>query len=464
MKIINNKNRLILWSILFIISSAYIFLSLQQNIRISVNLLAITAGLVIIPLSFMFYIFKKKDIHVSSWTILLFAFLFRLLFLFQPAQLSDDIYRYLWDGSRSLNGLNPYSASPASIKPADDHSALLLKKINNPELVTIYPPTAQVVFAAGAAASPGITGIKILLIIFDMIMCGIILMILRGMELPAWRAALYAWHPLPVIEIAWSGHIDGVGILFFLFALYLLFVKERQSPECFSGLFLAIKQKTIPLFAGALFAAAVLTKFIVIIYLPVLLLVAASPFTIFLGFLICSILLCIPYIPELQNITGTLGIYLQNWEFSNFAFRTLRDMFSSGDIARIILMILFLICIISIIVFLWIKQRNKSDGRMFTLQSSMGAFYQITLAFLLLSPTLHPWYALYLAALLPFAAGPAGFVLSWAVFLSYNVLIEYTRSGKWIESGSIAAVIWISPFAAYAVSIILKRFFRIWRN
>jgi hypothetical protein len=51
------------------------------------------------------------------------------------------------------------------------------------------------------------------------------------------------------------------------------------------------------------------------------------------------------------------------------------------------------------------------------------ALYAVTIVFLFLTPTLYPWYALYLVSFLPFTAGAAGLILTWSVFLSYRVLI-----------------------------------------
>src|SRR6185295_6960667 len=39
---------------------------------------------------------------------LLFAALFRLSIIFYPPYLSDDIYRYVWDGRVQSAGINPY--------------------------------------------------------------------------------------------------------------------------------------------------------------------------------------------------------------------------------------------------------------------------------------------------------------------------------------------------------------------
>ena len=87
----------------------------------------------------------------------------------------------------------------------------------------------------------------------------------------------------------------------------------------------------------------------------------------------------------------------------------------------------------------------------------MKTFYFITISFLLLIPTLYPWYVLYLACLLPFAAGPAGIVLTWAVFLSYRVLIPYTLLGMWIEDDHTSAMIWIAPAFAFLLAALAKK-------
>ncbi|SLM27701.1 membrane hypothetical protein [Desulfamplus magnetovallimortis] len=96
----------------------------------------------------------------------------------------------------------------------------LLPLINHPELATIYPPAAQITFAIGNFADSALnfnesfTGIKTVLIIMDTLSCLFIIRILKKMKLPACHATIYAWHPLPVLEIAKSGHIDGAAIFF----------------------------------------------------------------------------------------------------------------------------------------------------------------------------------------------------------------------------------------------------------
>jgi len=413
-------------------------------------------------LAFLIYEEGKGKLALSPSTILCFALFFRLLFLFRLPELSDDIYRYLWDGLQVLHGNNPYAAAPFDVRPFDNISASLLAKINHPRLVTIYPPFAQIVFAAGAAISHSIIGFKVLMVILDLGTCALLCKILPRMNLPAGRAIPYAWHPLPIIEIAGSGHVDGVGILLFLLAIYVLLPKPARddAAQDYHRLpSIMAPQYAKPLLAGTVFALAILVKFIPLIYLPALLMATVNPLTFGLGFLTAALLIALPFTPDLTHIFTTLSIYLQNWEFSNFAFRLLRNLLSSGNQARIILSGLFISCLTAFTVSFRIMTSRGRD-RQQKLMLFMRSLYDITCGFLLLTPALHPWYALYLVSLLPFMAGPAGLVLTWAVFLSYRVLIGYAIDGQWIESDLIAAVIWFSPVVAWSAHSAIQFFFR----
>jgi hypothetical protein len=84
----------------------------------------------------------------------------------------------------------------------------------------------------------------------------------------------------------------------------------------------------------------------------------------------------------------------------------------------------------------------------------------VTLVFLFLTPTLHPWYVLYLACLLPFIPEPAGLALSWSIFLSYRVIIPYFLLGKWIEDDYTPALIWIAPCGAYLLTLATRKIAR----
>ena len=103
--------------------------------------------------------------------VLIFAALFRLVLLFSEPIQEDDFYRYLWDGKVVASGLNPYRFTPREVQTdngkegplqpyrklaeTDAHFALLLSRINHPDVPTLYPPVAQARVRSGC---PDCTG------------------------------------------------------------------------------------------------------------------------------------------------------------------------------------------------------------------------------------------------------------------------------------------------------------------
>ena len=166
--------------------------------------------------------------------------------------LSDDVYRYVLDGRNLAHGINPYMTAPMQRLGFDTDTIVerplgvlvqqgrelvegeawpgegaLLPLINNPELHTIYLPTSQWVFAIcgaiiGDTESSPIQSARLIrgaMTLFDVAAIGLILIVLRRCDRSAWWAALYAWHPLPITEIAGSGHQDSIGAALLVLAL-----------------------------------------------------------------------------------------------------------------------------------------------------------------------------------------------------------------------------------------------------
>ena len=83
-----------------------------------------------------------------------FGLAFRILLFPAAPFLSDDYFRYLWDGIVQLKGLKPYSFAPSDPALAGIDDALRAR-VNHPEVRTIYPPLAQLVFLVTAKVSAG---------------------------------------------------------------------------------------------------------------------------------------------------------------------------------------------------------------------------------------------------------------------------------------------------------------------
>ncbi len=426
-------------------------LAVQPELRLVVPLLVGITAFMVIVLALVLYCGERGTVLWTPSVILGVALLLRLLFLFAPPQLSDDVYRYLWDGRQLLRGDNPYAAAPAAIQPPPD-LAVVHSRINHPDHVTLYPPAAQLVFAGGAVMGGGITGLKAFLVLFDLGLCALLMVMLRSLRMPPWRAVLYAWNPLPVLEIAGSGHVDVAGLTMLMGAFCLLLTERKTAPT-------APPRQWPFILAGALLACAALVKLFPIVLAPVLFLLVPAPRRIHFiaGFAGATAVLLVPFLPHLDNMAATLDIYARNWEFAGFAFNTLRKMTGSGGIARMLVSGGFL----AVAAWIFLRLAHRLTGHLSTADQgrlAMEACYALAMAMLLLTPTLQPWYALSLAVFLPFCAGPAGLVLCWAVFLTYRVQIPYFILGQWIEDPQVTAALFLAPVTAYLFSRVFQGF------
>jgi hypothetical protein len=184
---------------------------------------------------------------------IVFAVIFRLSIIFAPPYLSDDIYRYIWDGRVQAAGINPYRYVPAAPELVQLRDDDIYPKINRREYAhTIYPPVAQLVFLLTTRISETVVWMKLTMVIFELVTIWAIAQLLQLLGRPRQLLLLYAWHPLVVWEFAGSGHLDAIFI-------------------CFMALAFLAWQKKSDFGAGFALACATLAKLFPIVLLPALL-------------------------------------------------------------------------------------------------------------------------------------------------------------------------------------------------
>lgn len=427
--------------IVILLSSA--MLARQTELRCAVPELVAGTAIMTVTLAYGLYRFEQKQPLLSPLLIMAAALLLRLLFVFSPPQLSDDIYRYFWDGSTTLAGINPYAHAPEVQTPSTEMKTVHAQ-INHPGYVTIYPPAAQVLFAGGAGQGT-VTGLKAFLVMLDLGLCALVIVLLKQLEMPTWRGILYAWNPLPILEIGSSGHVDGAGLTLLMGAFCLLMRGKNNQ-------FRDTRDRWPYLISGALLATAGLVKLFPFLLLPLLLLlVPRGRRSLFMaGFFIMLALLILPFMPEASNMLVSFDAYARNWEFAGFAFNALRVITGSGLIARLTVSASFLTIAVALMLRFAASSTGDPSEKART-RHALKTCYAISMALLLLTPTLQPWYALCLAVFLPFCAGPSGLILCWAVFLTYQVQIPFFTSGKWIENPYVTAAVFGAPITAYLV-------------
>src|SRR5262245_4065002 len=141
----------------------------------------------------------------------------RLVLLFAEPYLSSDIYRYIWDGRVQAAGINPYRYVPKASELAALRDAQIWPNINRADYaVTIYPPAAQALFLTVTRLGESVAAMKLGLLLFEAAAVLTMIALLRRQGAPATRVAVYAWHPLPLWEIAGNGHVDAAMVALLL--------------------------------------------------------------------------------------------------------------------------------------------------------------------------------------------------------------------------------------------------------
>jgi alpha-1,6-mannosyltransferase len=181
-------------------------------------------------------VLRGRDRQPRLVLILGTALLLRLIALAAPVFLSDDINRYIWDGRVQAAGINPYRYIPTDPALAPLRDALIFPNINrNNYAPTIYPPVAQMLFLVASRFGETALAVKLVFVAIEAVGIGTLLFILRASGRPPEHILLYAWHPLPVWEIAGSGHVDAAMVTL----AALAFAASMSGRRIWSGAALA---------------------------------------------------------------------------------------------------------------------------------------------------------------------------------------------------------------------------------
>jgi len=336
------------------------------------------------------------------WSIVLVSLCFRLLALSMPPNLSDDLFRYLWEGHVGLHGFNPFVLAPNApeLIPLSD---AIQAQVNHPDVPSVYPPLAHALFQMLASIHYAPLAPRLCFMAWDLVTVGMLVLLLRRKKLPEAWVLIYAWNPLPILEFGVSGHLDSAAIALLLAALVAGYQTRTRS-----------------LISAGLLAASTLVKLLAVALLPVLLVHIRRRYGVrtallALGIFVATVAFAfLPYLTDLGSLSTGLARYGQHWRFNASVFALARLLLEDSN-ARALMGGIFAL-LIAMVVYL----RLEPDRAAFVLT---GAFF-------LLSPTAHPWY---LCWVLPFTAlfwSPAWLLLSGTVALSYSV---FSGADGWEE-------------------------------
>lgn len=363
-------------------------------------------------LTYLWIVKSSSDQSVSFWIAI--SLIFRASLIFSLPQLSDDLYRFIWDGRLWAAGHHPFAALPSEYLalniPGIDQD--LYDHLNSKPYFTVYPPVAQYIFWLSVKVSPdSVFGSVIVMRIFIFLaeVGSILLMksLLEKFKLPVKNVLFYALNPLIILELTGNLHFEGVMIFFLMLSIFLL------THYKIGGSAIAI-------------SVAVCTKLLPLMFLPSVIgrLTWKKLFFFFVTVAIACFCLFLPFLDwEVINSIKSMSLYFNKFEFNASLYYLVREFgytMYGYNIIQTVGWKLAATTFILIMSFVWIRSRQSQSNpgdksHQFLFQDWMWILF----IYFLFTTTLHPWYICTLLALSIFTS--YRFVVVWTglIFLTY---------------------------------------------
>lgn len=357
-----------------------------------------------------------KLIQFEKWN---FKFLlgagviFRLVFLIAEPNLSQDFYRFIWDGELVRHWINPYLQVPGTLI---EQSGLVIANAQelyegmgelNARHFSNYPPLNQMAFGlaallGGKSVLGTVMALRTLIILSDIGIFYFGRKLLKNLNQSPHLIFWYFLNPLVICELTGNLHFEGVMLFFFVWSLYLLSIQKWQ-------------------WAGVLYACSISVKLVPLLFLPLFLshfkwrksipfylIIAASCLLLFLPF----------YSTEFfTNYSKTIGLWFSNFEFNAGIYNGIKQIAIQFDAKPWELIKAYgkITPIITIITVLLLTFLRKNEHPSVLISSMLW----VLTVYLFTTATVHPWYIIFLIVLTLLT--PYRFALVWSatVILSY---------------------------------------------
>ena len=355
-----------------------------------------------------FLVSKKLSLN----NILFFGISFRLVLFFAYPWLSEDFYRFIWDGFLIGENINPYQYTPyeivnnAEIIETKNIFEELYAKMSSLNRLNYspYPPINQFLFFLSTSFKKDIfsslISMRSIIIVSDILNFFIGREILKKLKLKEEKILWYFLNPLVIIELTGNLHFEGLMLTFFGFGI-LLFLDNKK------------------IFAIFPIALSVGTKLITIIIIPFIInqkKISENLKMIIIFFGLLFFIFFLPIGNNLLNFYKTIKLWFSNLEFNGSLYYIIRYIgykIKGYNIIKSVGLVTPLITTITILYLIFNKKRKET-------KTTLEDMFLILSFFYLISMVVHPWYIITILYLGLFTKYNFQIIWSALIFLTYS--------------------------------------------
>ncbi len=361
-----------------------------------------------------FFCFKLIQFEKLNFRFLLgIGIIFRLFFLFIEPNLSQDFYRFIWDGHLVSSGANPYLNTP------DQLMDNMVSMIPNADILyegmgslsarhySNYPPLNQLIFAiaafvGGKSIFGSLFAMRAIIILADIGVFYFGRKLLKNLNRSPHLIFWYFLNPLVIVELTGNLHFEGVMLFFFILALFLLSIDKWKT-------------------AGVVIACSISIKLVPLLFLPLFLkYLGWKKSIVFYAIIgITSIVLFLPFnTPEfIDNYSKTIKLWFSNFEFNASIYNITKKTAIHFDakpweFIKEYGKITPLFTIATVGLFTFLPKRYDLNRVLWSMMWVLTIYYFV-------STTVHPWYVIFLVLLSIFTTYRYAIIWSAAIVLSY---------------------------------------------
>ncbi len=401
--------------------------------------------LITLYVALFFITFKILQINQDRfWLLAGIGIIFRLLFIAILPNLSQDFYRFIWDGRLITQGISPYLFTPEScINNASNTIGIIINQAQelyqgmgalNGSHYSNYPPINQLCFAiASVFAGKNILGsaivLRVIIILADIGILYYGRKLLQKLSLNPNQIFWYFLNPFIIIELTGNLHFEGVMLFFVIASLYFLQQKKWIWSAVLLGLSVSIK--LIPLLLLPLYFRWFLNNF------------NKGYFKLFAFHFIVigtAILTFTPFLSAqfISNFSATIALWFQNFEFNASIYYIIRWIgfkIVGWNLIESVGKVLPMIVIAFLLLISFFRNNKSFSGLITSLLFGISFYF-------LLSTTVHPWYIATPLLLCVFTNYKFPIVWSLVVIFSYSAYgINGFSENLWLVSFEYLTVI-----------------------